>query len=1047
MSDLGGNPFAQLFPSLERAQQYSARIIDTGVNNIQNEAPTDIQDTPPNKSTDAAQLSDEHVVEQIQNVNAAIQRIFLFTLNKYSVLGTRDSDGLVFLSQLAETIGTHNQSWLDVSTLEQALFERLMLESPEEQVVRDESVKGPVPEYVKENRLVYYLYSCYTRSCTEKERKPNNEELNKSIDNMQGVIVQNLVTAFREPELYFNQNIQEQLEELILNKYQPEECLMQLVNKFASRMKEEEGNHSKLKSIVEPMLVKISTRIKETSLIVFSQETVTPLIYFLKNAELARIFIEHSTPVQTNHLFGTGLNLGAKVNGKSYEATLLGSILCKSSIPTTDAGPWDFFLEPSRSPGSVHSRTEAQIWSGLESVHSALHSIFNSLLRVNEEVKHLTLDWIAKCLAANTDRGKIWTSQMGPLMSTTLASDGFMLNLGSVLLRFCTPFTEDKNRMERINPRYCSTPSSELLPVHLASIQQETCLITLQEGTEKPKSDNPFNFPTEIFFLAHRALDLGFRTVQEKFSKLNQELSRLEGAFQDAQASGGGPAATDIQKRMEESMTKFLSLKAALLEPATLEKQTSLIASTCAWLVKLATGSSTPTGIEELTTVPQLLSCVPEFLIVNTCEHILLIRRFNPGLFEQHGHRLPDIFQMILVLMGKPIWLKNPHLRARLAESLECLLPYHEHQGQPNILGNYQRQALFQDHPMRLNLVTAILHVFVSIEETGQSVEFEQKFSYRRPMYDVIKYIWTLDEFKAKFSSVAAEAETNIESENPPIFLRFINLLINDAIFLLDEGLNYMRSLQEQEQARPGWASLSAQERMDNERQYAHSGQLAKYHNLMGSETIAVLELMTSGIKSVITHPSMTDRLAAMLNYFLKTLTGPDRKSFKVSNLLKYEFKPGDVVARICQIYINLGDSERFLISVSADGRSYCPELFTWTQDVLIKISKAYLITGITEIAEKVAKLSTKKAAEEELLADAPDEFLCPIMSILMTEPVILPSSKQIVDRSTISRHLLSDQSDPFNRNPLTMDQVKSAEELRAKIHAWIEEKKSGKTD
>ena len=26
--------------------------------------------------------------------------------------------------------------------------------------------------------------------------------------------------------------------------------------------------------------------------------------------------------------------------------------------------------------------------------------------------------------------------------------------------------------------------------------------------------------------------------------------------------------------------------------------------------------------------------------------------------------------------------------------------------------------------------------------------------------------------------------------------------------------------------------------------------------------------------------------------------------------------------------------------------------------------------------------------------------------------------------RSTIARHLLSDQSDPFNRNPLTMDQV-----------------------
>ncbi len=32
------------------------------------------------------------------------------------------------------------------------------------------------------------------------------------------------------------------------------------------------------------------------------------------------------------------------------------------------------------------------------------------------------------------------------------------------------------------------------------------------------------------------------------------------------------------------------------------------------------------------------------------------------------------------VYMGKPIWLKNPHLRARLAESLECLLPHHQNQ-------------------------------------------------------------------------------------------------------------------------------------------------------------------------------------------------------------------------------------------------------------------------------------------------------------------------------------------------------------------------------
>jgi hypothetical protein len=52
-----------------------------------------------------------------------------------------------------------------------------------------------------------------------------------------------------------------------------------------------------------------------------------------------------------------------------------------------------------------------------------------------------------------------------------------------------------------------------------------------------------------------------------------------------------------------------------------------------------------------------------------------------------------------------------------------------------------------------------------------------------------------------------------------------------------------------------------------------------------------------------------------------------------------------------------------------------------------------------------------------------------------------LPSSKVVVERSTISRHLLSDQSDPFNREPLSMDQVIPNVELKSKIDAWIKER------
>lgn len=49
-----------------------------------------------------------------------------------------------------------------------------------------------------------------------------------------------------------------------------------------------------------------------------------------------------------------------------------------------------------------------------------------------------------------------------------------------------------------------------------------------------------------------------------------------------------------------------------------------------------------------------------------------------------------------------------------------------------------------------------------------------------------------------------------------------------------------------------------------------------------------------------------------------------------------------------------------------------------------------------------------KQAAEDELLyADAPEEFLDPIMGTLMRDPVLLPSSKNIVDRAVIARHIL----------------------------------------
>jgi ubiquitin conjugation factor E4 B len=58
-----------------------------------------------------------------------------------------------------------------------------------------------------------------------------------------------------------------------------------------------------------------------------------------------------------------------------------------------------------------------------------------------------------------------------------------------------------------------------------------------------------------------------------------------------------------------------------------------------------------------------------------------------------------------------------------------------------------------------------------------------------------------------------------------------------------------------------------------------------------------------------------------------------------------------------------------------------------------------------------------------------------------MEDPVQLPSSKAILDRSTIQSHLLSDAHDPFNRMPLKIEDVIPQDDLRKEIQSWKAER------
>lgn len=63
--------------------------------------------------------------------------------------------------------------------------------------------------------------------------------------------------------------------------------------------------------------------------------------------------------------------------------------------------------------------------------------------------------------------------------------------------------------------------------------------------------------------------------------------------------------------------------------------------------------------------------------------------------------------------------------------------------------------------------------------------------------------------------------------------------------------------------------SLSWDQQQQQEGDFQHMGNLAKFHNVMSNVTIHTLQWLTTEIKSIFCHPSIVERITAMLNYFL----------------------------------------------------------------------------------------------------------------------------------------------------------------------------------
>ncbi|XP_068966391.1 ubiquitin conjugation factor E4 B [Bombus flavifrons] len=667
----------------------------------------------------------------------------------------------------------------------------------------------------------------------------------------------------------------------------------------------------------------------------------------------------------------------------------------------------------------------------LESIRTSLHKIFHAIL-ASSNCREAMLTYLATLLRYNEKRAQIQTEEF------SLAGDGFMLNLLSVLQKLSV-----KIKLDTVDPLYPFHPASFI------EIKNDTRLkLTCQEVTDWLKHLERTHkwvepkFPTQCWFLTLHCHHIALLPALQKYQRKLRTLRDVQKMLDDLQATEpqwkDSPFASrnkELIERCKEQLKHLGKSKvytdAGLIDPVLLRRCLHFYISVAEILLSLLTQTSPGNPIPELPLpqeVPQKFTALPEWYVEDIAEFILFTLQFCPGVIINNMDN--SLITWLLVVVCTPHCIRNPYLIAKIIEVIFVI--------NPNVQGRTESlHDQVMAHPISKTLLASYLMKFYTdVETTGSSSEFYDKFSIRYHISLILKSMW---------DSPVHRKSIIDESNNGNQFVKFINMLMNDTTFLLDESLESLKRIHEIQELMSdlkAWSALSREQQHSRMKQLAADERQARSYLTLAKETVAMFQYLTDDITEPFLRPELVGRLCAMLNFNLQQLCGPKCKNLKVRIPQKYGWEPRALLSQLVDIYLHL-DCEIFAAALAADERSFCMELFI---DAANKLERS-VIKSIIEIerfvalAERAADIARDNRARDADYGDAPEEFRDPLMDTLMEEPVKLPSGI-VMDKAVIIRHLLNSATDPFSRQPLSEDMLTPMPDLEKRISMWKQQKK-----
>jgi ubiquitin conjugation factor E4 B len=697
--------------------------------------------------------------------------------------------------------------------------------------------------------------------------------------------------------------------------------------------------------------------------------------------------------------------------------TLIGPFLSLSGLLLEWAGPTDK-LHPRHTPNEALPPLTETITQKLNICRNEMFKVFHSILRCTE-TRSRALDFFQAMLSLNSRRANLHVDRH------EVSSDGFMLNLSVLMQKLC-----DKIKPSTVDPHYLYRPNSRL---ELTSSETRICCSskwftdTRSQLETRGVLSGPVKFPTECFLMTVHCVHLTWTTAIRHLRELRRELYQIRRNLR----LGTVPSQVSQQLKERESLLQKMvtNMEGLILEDSeTLGLTITFLCQLAGWLcLQLAGPDEESPSFPLLESVPVEFAAVPEFFIEVIADFLVFAAQFCPRTLKHQD--LSHIVKLVLLLVPTSRYITSPYLHSKLIEVIFVMLPGQHSHGNHHLVDQFTEHYLATDQ-----LPQALMRTYTSCENMGGSNEFFDKFSVRYHISTILIHLW---EQPAHHACIIAESRSSREDAD---FVKFINMLINDTTFLLDEALDSLKSIHDTQEAMADsdqWNQQSQEMRESRLHQLAEDERQCRSYLTLSSQVMTFFHHLTQEVQEPFLRPEMAPRVASMLTFNLKQLTGPRYRDLKVKEPEKYGFRPKELLDCITDIYLHL-DSKQLARAVANDERSYSKEVFDACVALMIKnqVKPLNLIGQFQEFSCRVESEAAAALMQDIEYGIVPTEFKDPIMDTVMEEPVRLPSG-MIVDRPVIVRHLLNSSIDPFNRQPLTLDMLVPQPELQRRIEQW----------